>query len=142
MRSNKSVLKETNPEYSLEGLILKLKLQYFGHLYQLIGKDPFARKDWAQEKEETEVEIVGWHHWFNGCEFEQTPGNSEGQWRLACCSPCGCKESDMTEWLNNNNWEPVIKYRKFSSLFCDALEWWDGDMWEGSSRGTPWAVHI
>ena len=81
----------------------------------------------------------GWHHWFNGCEFEQTPGNSEGRWRLACCSPF--KESDMTEWLNNN-WEPVIKYGKFSSVLCDALEWWDGDMWEGSSRGTPWAAHI
>ena len=43
---------------------------------------------------------VGWHHWLNGHEFEQTPGDSEGQGGLACCSPWGHKESDTTEWLN------------------------------------------
>ena len=52
---------------------------------QLIGKDPDAGKDWRQEKkEETEV---GWHHQLNGHEFEQAPGNGEGQLSLACCSP-------------------------------------------------------
>ena len=65
-RSNRSVLKEINPEYSLEGLMLKLKLQYFGHLMrksQLIRKDPDAGKDWRQEeKGMTEDEMVGWHH--------------------------------------------------------------------------------
>ena len=49
------------------------------------------------------VELVGWHHWFNGLEFEQTPGDSEGQGSLACCSPWDCKESDITERLNDNN---------------------------------------
>ena len=47
--------------------------------------------------------MVGWHHRFNGHEFEQTLGDSEGQGRLACCSPWGCKELDMTEQLENNN---------------------------------------
>ena len=49
----------------------------------------------------TEEEMVGWHHQLNGHEFEQTPGDSEGQGSLACCSPWGRKESDMPERLNN-----------------------------------------
>ena len=48
----------------------------------------------------TEDEMVGWHHWLGGHEFERAPGVGEGQGSLACCSPCGCKESDMTERLN------------------------------------------
>ena len=68
----------------------------------LTGRDPDAGKDWQQEvKGVTEDEIVGWHHWLDGHEFEQTQGDSEGQGSLACCSPLGHKESDMTEWLNN-----------------------------------------
>ena len=64
---------------------------------QLIGKDPDAGKDWGPEmKGVTEDEMVGWHHWLNGHEFEQTQGDSEEQERLACCSPRGHKESDMT----------------------------------------------
>ena len=51
----------------------------------------------------TEVEITGCHQQLHGPEFEQTPGDSEGQGRLAGCSPWGCKESDMTYQLNNNN---------------------------------------
>ena len=86
----KSILKEINPEYSLEGL-LKLKLRYFGHVIAknwLTDKDPDAGKDWGQEeKEVAEDEMVGWHHWLNGHEFEQTWGDSEGQESLACCSP-------------------------------------------------------
>ena len=67
----------------------------------LIGKDPDAGKDWSQEeKGMTEDEMVGWHHQFYGHEFEQTPGVGEGQGRLMCCSPWGCKELYMTEWLN------------------------------------------
>ena len=63
---------------------------------QLIGKYPDAGKDWWQEKWVTEGEIVGWYHWLSGHEFEQTPGGSEGQGSLACCSPWGCKELAMT----------------------------------------------
>ena len=69
---------------------------------QLIGKDPDTGKDWGQdEKRVTEDETVGWHHWLNGRQFEQTPGNREWQGRLVCCSPCGCKDSHTTELLNN-----------------------------------------
>ena len=54
----------------------------------LIGKDPDAGKDWRQEeKGMTEDEMVGWHHWLNGHEFEQRPGDGDGQGSLACCSP-------------------------------------------------------
>ena len=70
---------------------------------QLTGKDHDSGKDWGQgEKVATEDEMVGWHHWLNGHEFEQTPGDGKGQGRLVCCSPWGHKESDTTEWLNNN----------------------------------------
>ena len=66
----------------------------------LIGKDPDAGKDWRQEeKGTTENEIVGWHYWLYGHEFEQAPGVGYGQGRLACCRPWGLKELDMTEWL-------------------------------------------
>ena len=62
-RSNQFILKEISPGCSLEGLMLKLKLQYFGHLMRLIGKDPDAGRDWGQEKKgATEDEMVGWHH--------------------------------------------------------------------------------
>ena len=64
---------------------------------QLIGKDSDAGKDWGQEeKRATESEMVGWHLWLNGHEFEQTPGNIERQGNLACCSPWGPKDLDMT----------------------------------------------
>ena len=70
----------------------------------LIGKVPDVGKAWRQErKEATEDEMVGWHHRLNGHESEQTPGDSEGQRSLACCSSSGCKESDMPEHLNSNN---------------------------------------
>ena len=73
-RSSQSILREISPECSLEGLMLKLKLQYFGHLMQkswLIWKDPDAGRDWGQEeKGTTEDEIVGWHHQLDGHEFE------------------------------------------------------------------------
>ena len=63
----------------------------------LIGKDSDAGKDWGQEeKGTTEDEMVRWHHQLNGYEFEQTPGDSEGQGSLACCSPWDHKELDMT----------------------------------------------
>ena len=64
---------------------------------QLTGKDPDAGKDGGQEKAVIEDEMVGWHHQLNGHEFEQTPGNVEGQGSLACCSPWGHKESDTSE---------------------------------------------
>ena len=64
---------------------------------QLIGKDSDAGEDWGQEeKGVTEDEMLGWHHQLNKHEFEQTPGDCEGQGSLECSSPWGCKESNMT----------------------------------------------
>ena len=99
-RSNQYILKEISPEYSLEGLMLKLKLQYFGHLIWRTDslERPDAGKDWRQEeKRTTEVEMVGWHQWLNEHEFEQALRAGDGQGVLECCSPWGHKELDMTE---------------------------------------------
>ena len=88
-KSIQSIPKEISPEYSLAGLMLKLKLQYFGYLMwtaDFIGKDTDAGKDWRQkEKRVAKDEMVGWNHWFNGHELGQTPGDGEGLllcWRL------------------------------------------------------------
>ena len=70
---------------------------------RLIRKDPDAGKDWMwEEKGMTGDEVVGLHHRLDGHEFDQALGVGEGKESLACCSPWGCKESDTTEWLNNN----------------------------------------
>ena len=70
----------------------------------LVREDLDAGKDWRQEeKGMTEDEMVGWHHWLNAHEFEQAPGDGEGQGSLACCSPWGGKELNTTEQLNNSN---------------------------------------
>ena len=70
-RSNQSILKEIKPEISLEGMMLKLKLQYFGHLMRLFGKDFDAGRDWGQEeKGTTEDEMAGRHHGLDGHESE------------------------------------------------------------------------
>ena len=104
-RFNQSILKEISPEYSLEGLMLKLKLQYFktetpsdGKKW-LIWKHPDAGKDWRQEKGMTEDRMVRWHHRLDGHRFEQAPGVGAGQQGLVCCNPWGPKESDRTEHL-------------------------------------------
>ena len=73
-------------------------------LWQYNGKGPDVGKDWRQEeKEVAENKMVRWHQWLNGHESEQTPGNSEGQGSLVCCSLWGGQESDMTWRLNSNN---------------------------------------
>ena len=87
-RSNQSILKEINPEHSLEGLLQKLKLQYFGHLMwraNSLERKLDVGKDWRQkEKQGAENEIVGWHHWLNGQQSEQTLGSGRGQRNLVC----------------------------------------------------------
>ena len=70
----------------------------------LIRKFPDAGKDWGQEETgTTEDEMVGWHPWLNGCQFEQALRDGEGQGTLACCSPWGHKGLDTIEQPNNNN---------------------------------------
>ena len=98
-RFNHSILKEISPGCSLEGMMLKLKLQYFGHLMRRVDSD--AGRDWGQEdKGMTEDEMAGWYHQLDGPEFESTPGDGDGQGGLACCDSWGPKESDTTERLN------------------------------------------
>ena len=106
-----AILKEIIPEYSLI-LMLKLKLQYFGHLMWslLIWKDPNAGKDWRQEKGTAEDEMFGWLHRFDGHELEQALGVGDGQGSLACCSPWGGKELDMTEQLNRTDTNQSLKF--------------------------------
>ena len=103
-RSNQSILKEISPEYSLEGLMLKLKLQYFGHLIRRsdsLEKNLMLGKiEGRKRRGMTEDKMVGWHHQLNGHEFEQVLGFGDGQGDLACYSPLGRKESDTTEQLN------------------------------------------
>ena len=78
---------------------------------RLIGKDADAGKDWGQEeKGAAEDDMAGWHNWLNGYQFEQTPGDSEGQGSLACCSPWCHKELGMTEQLNNNSINGLTEY--------------------------------
>ena len=90
-RSNQSILKEISPGCSLEELMLKLKLQYSGHLMRTIDsfeKTPMLGKiEGRRRKGTTEDEMVGWHQRLNGHEFEQAPGNGEGHRSLACYSP-------------------------------------------------------
>ena len=94
-RSKQSIPRKINPKYSLEGLLLKLKLQYFGHLMWttdslekilMLGKIE-GRRGRGQQRDE----MVGWHHWLNGQEFEQAPGVGDGQGSLVCYNPWGHK---------------------------------------------------
>ena len=98
-RSNQSILKEISPEYSLAGLMLKLKVQYFGHL---MGRtDSFEKTLMLGKIEGRRM------RWLDGIidsmdVSEQAPGVGDGQGGLACCVSWGCKESDTTERLNWN----------------------------------------
>ena len=104
-RSNQSSLKELNPEYSLDGLNAETEAPILwppDAKNWVIGKDPDAGKDWRQEeKGRTDDKMVGWHHQLNAHAFEQTPGDTEEQGSLMCCSPWGLKELDTTEQLNS-----------------------------------------
>ena len=99
-RSNQSILKEISPGCSLEGLMLKLNLQYFGHLMRransfektlMLGKIEGRRRRGQQD------EMVGWHHQLNGHGFGWTLGVGDGQGGPVCCCSWGHKESDTTE---------------------------------------------
>ena len=106
-RSNQSILKEISPEYSLAGLMLKLKLQY------LRKELTHWKRPWCWEglraggegDDRWWDELAGWHHQLDAREFEWTPGVGDGQGGLVCCDSWGRNESDMTEWLN---WTELI----------------------------------
>ena len=99
-RSNQSILKDISPEYSLEGLMLNLKLQYFGHLMRRadsLEKTLMLRKIEGRRRRQWRMRrLDGWCDRLNGNEFEQTPGDSEEHGSLMCCSSWGLKESDTT----------------------------------------------
>ena len=85
--------------------MLKLKLQYFDHLMQSansLEKPLMLRKVESKRKRGWQDEMVGWHDWVNGHEFEQIPEDRKGLESLMCCSPWDRKESDKTSWLSNN----------------------------------------
>ena len=117
-RSNQSIRKEINAECSLEGLVLKLKLQYFGPLMRradslektlMLGKIESRRRRGQQRM-----------RWLDGItksmdEFEQAPGAGDGQGSLACCNPWGCKELDTTE--HSLSVTVSIEYYSFPSLY-------------------------
>ena len=114
-RSNQSILKEINPEYSLEGAMLKLKLQYSGYLTQrtdslektlMLGRTEGRRRRGDREWD------GWWHYPLNGHEFEQTLGDSAGQGSLVCCSPWGRKESDTT-LANEQQWACSIHWTRW-----------------------------
>ena len=113
------MLKEINPKYSLEGLMVSASVPWPpGAERWLFRKDPVAGKHWEQEENGViEVKMVGLHHQLNGQEFEQTPRVGNRQRSLACCSPWGCKESDMTEWLKSNNKIHMLKPKPFLPTF-------------------------
>ena len=125
-RSNQSILKEINPEYSPEGLMLKLKLQYFGTWC----KEPTHWKRprcWerlnAKGERVAEDKMVRQHHQLKGCEFEQTLRDSRVQRNLVCCSPQGCKEFSLTEQLNNNNRLLVTFLVLWEKKFVYSVDW-------------------
>ena len=118
-RSNKSILKEISPEYSLEGTDAEAETQILWSCDAnnwLLKKDLDAGKDWRQEEKGiTEGEIVGWHHQLDGHEFEQVPGVGDGQGSLACCSPW--RHRVGRDWATELNWFPP------SSVLSSNLEW-------------------
>ena len=101
-KSNQSILKEISPGGSFEGMMLQLKLQYFGHLMWRVDslEDSDAGRAWGQEKGTTEDEMAWWHHRLDGRKFEWALGVGDGQGGLACCGPWGHKELVKTERLN------------------------------------------
>ena len=93
----------------------------------LIGKHPDAGKDWRQKvKGTTEDGMVGWHQWRDGHEFEQAPGAGDGEGSLVGCSPWGCKELDMTEWLNWTEHDNPITFgsmKRYNGLLKPKFRW-------------------
>ena len=105
-RSNQSILKEISPEYSLEGVMLKLKLQYFGYLMWRTDSLEIFPWCWERLKAGWEEDNRGWESWMphrlDGHEFEWTPGVGDGQGGLVCCNSWGCRVGH--NWATELNW--------------------------------------
>ena len=130
-RSNQSILKEINPGISLEGMMLKLKLQYFGHLMRRVDsleKTLMLGGIGGRRRRGQQDEMAGWHHQLDGRESEWTPGDGDGQGGLACCDSWGRKESDTTERLNWTD-ERFLQVNLLSFRISVArIKWLDIDM--------------
>ena len=106
-RSNQSILKEINPGISLEGMMLKLNLQYFGHLMWRVDsleETLMLGRIGAGGEGDDRDEMAGCHHRLDERESEWTLGDSDGQGSLVCCDSWGRKESDTTERWTELNW--------------------------------------
>ena len=118
-RFNQSILKEMSPGVSLEGMMLKLKFQYFGHLMWRVDSLEktlmLGGMGGQEEKGTTEDEMAGWHHWLDGCEFGWTLGVGDGQGVLGCYNSWGHKELDTTEWLN---WTELTEGLYHNNVSC------------------------
>ena len=123
-KSNQSILKECSPEYSLERLMLKLKLQYFGHL---MWRLTYLERPWGWERLKAgwEGDNREWDDWVASPTqwtwVRVTPGAGDGQGGLVCCSPWGHKESDMTEglnWTEVNISKNFILIKYFKEVCC------------------------
>jgi len=138
-RWNQSILKEISPEYLLEGLMLKLKLNTLATWCEELThwKRLWCWERWRQEeKGMTEDEMVGWHHRLDGHEYEQAPGVGDGQGSLVCCSPCGSQrvrhdlETELTDWLwariPSKKWS--ISYSQQKGLKCST--WVQSQKWQ------------
>ena len=125
-RSNQSILKEISPEYSLEGLMLKLKLQYFGHLMR--GADSFEKSLMLGKIEGRRRRGQEKMRWLDGITSSMDLNltklweiDGEGQEGLACCSPWVCKELDITERLNNKLFffnRHIVDLQCCANLYC------------------------
>ena len=129
-RTNQSILKEISPEYTLEELTLKLKLQYFSHLMrraELLAKTWCWERLKAEAEGRTEDEMAGWHHRLDGHELEQASGAGKGQRSLVCCSRWGSQsETQLSGWTTT-----VV-------LFTEWMNGWRDGWMTGSSRLPRW----
>ena len=119
-RSNQSTLNEISPGCSLEGLLLKMKLQFLATWCEELTH---WKRPWCWERlraggeGDEEDEMVGWRHWLNGCGFGYTPGVGDGQGGLECCGSWGHKESDTTERLNWTELNWILHFMYVPHLF-------------------------
>ena len=154
-RSNQSILKEISPGISLEGMMLKLKLQYFGHLtwrVDSLEKTLMLGGTGGRRRRGRQDEMAGWHHWLDGHGFRWTPGVGDGQGGLVCCDSWGRKESDTTERLNWTEkllilfqvWMEVHamissrKDRKMSCILYRSSSWYEENESSGSRGRNKW----